>query len=94
MISSSNFVPFRSVPSFRQSSISPNRVTQSHPQTRTQSLFKCFFGVRGDWGLGGGANLIPNLPSPKKTLKSGKALDNINLNQLSHRYVSGVLQND
>ena len=24
----------------------------------------------------------------------GKALDNIDLNQMSHRYVSGVLQND
>ena len=26
--------------------------------------------------------------------KAGKALDNIDLNQMSHRYVSGVLQNE
>ena len=29
-----------------------------------------------------------------KFLQPRKALDNIDLNQMSHRYVSGVLQND
>ena len=33
-------------------------------QTRTQSLFKCFFGVREDWGLGWGAREV-SLPSHK-----------------------------
>ena len=30
----------------------------------------------------------------EKTHQEGKALDNIDLNQMSHRYVSGVLQNE
>ena len=41
-------------------------------QTRTQSLFMCFW----------------------DEIRLGKALDNIDLNQMSHRHFSGVLQND
>ena len=45
-------------------------------QTRTQSIFKCFLGVREDWGLGLGArgvsfpNKTPRVsqPNPQSTL--------------------------
>ena len=33
-------------------------------------------------------------PSPSPSFSQRKALDNIDLNQMSHRFVSGVLQND
>ena len=55
----------------------------------------------GQPGGGGGLTvelnflfLSPSPPSLRKTESWGKALDNIDLNQMSHRYVSGVLQND